>query len=832
MYYSFPVYSLPQPERNKLIINSVAFTLSLGGWYYVRTYHPNQWIGGGLPMGWHADDGSWEFVLPFDFPFYGTYYRTIYISSNGLITFTGPDGSFSNSIPELATRLAIAVAWDDWVTYEPFDIYTWQLDSDHMLIRWEVQAYGSSTIANFEVILSRDGIIQIDFGYNDGPVSTTVGVSNGVNDVLAEDLTNLNYINTIVFTPAGVPAIHDVAVTNVTPSKTVVGQGYNMDVYVTVANKGSYTETFDVTLYAGTPFNVPLLEDNFDDGVIDESIWSIEVARVGYGIWKIMEYGTSPPFITASEENGKLRLSGYGYSYYNYDRVLISKMAFSGAFTLEVEMTSLTGSGTGYGGGIVIVKDDFTAMHLIQSVGYWYAWPSDYRDFGYLAVESVIDGTPEAPPSPGGVGTPHLGEGQVKAPGPVTYPIKLKCIYNGINEFKLYWIMDDQTYQTTYISPETFDTYRIAIFADARLGEDYVDAEFDNLKLYGSPISQTGLVGYWNFDEGTGTIAHDSSGNNNHGTLMNGPTWVDGKIGKALYFDGTDDYIRIEDSATISSPSVTSAITVMAWVKPDPGFLDRFARVIASHWTDGEGQIGGSSNAWALEALNDVRYHAVISAGDDATWIDLASNTAPQEGVWQHLAFTWDGSTVTFYFNGVIDATGIYTATISDSSRPMQIAKTDLLWYVWKGFIDEVKVYNRSLSADEVWAEYTGQTGFVIGTQTVTLESEASTTLTFTWNTTGFAKGNYTIWAYAWPVQGETDTADNTFTDGIIYLGIPGDIKPDGTVDIYDALKLAAAFGSKLTDPNWNPNADINCDGIVDIYDALKLAANFGKTDP
>jgi hypothetical protein len=66
-----------------------------------------------------------------------------------------------------------------------------------------------------------------------------------------------------------------------------------------------------------------------------------------------------------------------------------------------------------------------------------------------------------------------------------------------------------------------------------------------------------GLVGAWKFDEGSGTIAYDSSGNNNHGTLYSGsnvcsnpptsgcPTWVDGKFGKALQFDGVDDYAHM-----------------------------------------------------------------------------------------------------------------------------------------------------------------------------------------------------------------------------------------------------------------------------------------------
>jgi hypothetical protein len=62
------------------------------------------------------------------------------------------------------------------------------------------------------------------------------------------------------------------------------------------------------------------------------------------------------------------------------------------------------------------------------------------------------------------------------------------------------------------------------------------------------------------------------------------------------------------------------------------------------------------------------------------------------------------------------------------------------------------------------------------------------------------------------------------------YTPIPGDINGDGTVDIYDAITLASAFGSTPGSPNWNPNADINGDGIVDIYDAITLASHFGQT--
>lgn len=216
------------------------------------------------------------------------------------------------------------------------------------------------------------------------------------------------------------------------------------------------------------------------------------------------------------------------------------------------------------------------------------------------------------------------------------------------------------------------------------------------------------LVGYWKFEEGTGTIAYDSSGYGNNGTLMNGPTWVNGlsSLGKALQFDGADDYIKIDDSETISSPCSTRAITVTAWVKPDTGIFEGFARVVAAHWTNLSGTCpsGDGSNAWLLEARQDRKFHSVIGQGDGITYIDMPSKTPLQEGVWQHLAFTWDGSIITFYFNGVADTSASYTGNMTNSSCEMQIGKTDI-WY-WKGLLDEVKLYNRSLSREEIWNEF------------------------------------------------------------------------------------------------------------------------------
>jgi hypothetical protein len=116
-----------------------------------------------------------------------------------------------------------------------------------------------------------------------------------------------------------------------------------------------------------------------------------------------------------------------------------------------------------------------------------------------------------------------------------------------------------------------------------------------------------------------------------------------------------------------------------------------------------------------------------------------------------------------------------------------------------------------------------------VGIKELTLASGDFIPVIIVWNTTGFSYGKYTISAYAWPVENETNTVDNTKTDGIVTVTIIGDIKGDGNVDIYDAILLANAYNTKPGYPNWNPNADINCDNVVDIYDAILLANHYGQ---
>jgi hypothetical protein len=117
-----------------------------------------------------------------------------------------------------------------------------------------------------------------------------------------------------------------------------------------------------------------------------------------------------------------------------------------------------------------------------------------------------------------------------------------------------------------------------------------------------------------------------------------------------------------------------------------------------------------------------------------------------------------------------------------------------------------------------------------ISAQPVTLNPTEIQTLTFTWDTTGYTKGNYWINATIDIVPFEIDTADNVWDYGWTYLTIVGDIDGDRDVDIFDIVMMAGVYGVRLPDPRYNPNADVDGDGDIDIFDIVAAAGNYGKS--
>jgi hypothetical protein len=125
-----------------------------------------------------------------------------------------------------------------------------------------------------------------------------------------------------------------------------------------------------------------------------------------------------------------------------------------------------------------------------------------------------------------------------------------------------------------------------------------------------------------------------------------------------------------------------------------------------------------------------------------------------------------------------------------------------------------------------------------IQTQAITLDTGNTAAMIFVWNTSGFAKGNYTLTAAA-VLVGDADPGDNLFTDGWIIVSMVGDITsartpwvPDGKCDAPDVALVAALFGANYPDPRYKANADIVFDGKINAKDVALVASRFGQKDP
>jgi hypothetical protein len=170
---------------------------------------------------------------------------------------------------------------------------------------------------------------------------------------------------------------------------------------------------------------------------------------------------------------------------------------------------------------------------------------------------------------------------------------------------------------------------------------------------------------------------------------------------------------------------------------------------------------------------------------------------------------------------GVHDVAVTNVTTSKDGCRPMPTVGDDSFVKVNVTVLNKgnfTETFNVTLYANSTVVDTQTVTGLASGTQTV---------LYYKWNVTGWAHGNYTISAYAGPVSGDINPADNTYTDGNIKVVIPGDINGSGVVDIYDAIILSNAYNSKPGSSNWNPNSDLKADEVIDIYDAIILANHY-----
>ncbi len=201
----------------------------------------------------------------------------------------------------------------------------------------------------------------------------------------------------------------------------------------------------------------------------------------------------------------------------------------------------------------------------------------------------------------------------------------------------------------------------------------------------------SGLIAAYGFEEGSGTAVNDQSGNSNNGTLQNGPVWVtNGKFGKALKFDGTNDLVAIADS---NSLDLTTGMTLEAWVNPATA-MSGWDTILMKEYASGL--------IYSLYANGDGNIPATYISSNNTEYGISGGSTLPLN-TWTHVAATFDGSVIRLFINGTQAATIPFSGSIQTSSGGFSIGG-NMIWRDegFPGMIDEVRIYNRAVSASEI----------------------------------------------------------------------------------------------------------------------------------
>ena len=208
----------------------------------------------------------------------------------------------------------------------------------------------------------------------------------------------------------------------------------------------------------------------------------------------------------------------------------------------------------------------------------------------------------------------------------------------------------------------------------------------------------SGLVGYWKFDDGSGTTAVDSSGNGNNGTLNGGPTWTTGRINDALSFNGSSSEVDINKNVL----NTAGDYTVAAWVQLNN----------ASNWASAVSQDGTNVSGFFLQYTNPnmpnggrFAFSLINADSTQGTTTRAISPFNPSTGIWYHLAGVHDSTNnqIKLYVNGtLVDTQSVGAAWNASGETVVGRARFNGPVDFWPGLIDDVRVYNRILSSQDV----------------------------------------------------------------------------------------------------------------------------------
>lgn len=203
--------------------------------------------------------------------------------------------------------------------------------------------------------------------------------------------------------------------------------------------------------------------------------------------------------------------------------------------------------------------------------------------------------------------------------------------------------------------------------------------------------SEEGLVGYWGFDEGKGSDVKDLSGSGNDGIIKGKADWVQGKVGGGLAFNKAGQgYVAIQDNKALD---ISEQITMAAWIKPSEIY-------VGEAWQE-RNCIIAKLRAYYMDISDTGNLASYLYNVQPQQWLIGTIDLTKFLNTWVHVAVVYDGKEQRLYVNGKLDIAEKKSGTITMNDDPLSIGWVDNNRY-FDGVIDEVKLYSRGLTEDEL----------------------------------------------------------------------------------------------------------------------------------
>jgi hypothetical protein len=286
-----------------------------------------------------------------------------------------------------------------------------------------------------------------------------------------------------------------------------------------------------------------------------------------------------------------------------------------------------------------------------------------------------------------------------------TWNDTIRIFDENYNEFV--YKLSDETFCSSQYLKEANITWEVNVSAN-QTKKFLIYYSSENNVNHPTFMSNLTVVGVWHLDEGSGSTTYDETGNNNDGTLYNGtevsfqePAWTSScHSGNCLSFDGSNDYVDLGNNASLK---LSQGGSLEAWFKINQ-FASGYGNTIIM-----KGDGPNWANLHYILFQDSGTNNIILSVSDGATHGREGPTTSNLiKDTWYHVVGTWNDTTKCIYINGSLEQCVSSNVMPKDTmtSCKVFIGKTHSNYYFFNGTIDEVKIYNRALSAEEINASY------------------------------------------------------------------------------------------------------------------------------